>query len=77
MDRVANGGHDVPDELIHSRFPRSLENLKKAVGLADFVLFVDNSGETRHRVFGISTREDGLNLWDAAPRWFEDLHLDE
>jgi predicted ABC-type ATPase len=75
VDRVQNGGHDVPDGLIHSRFPRSLENLKKAIPLADFVLFVDNSGETRHRVFGMHTREDGLNIWDRAPRWFENLHL--
>ena len=70
-DRVDIGGHDVPDELIVQRFPRSYRNLRNAIPLSDFVLLVDNSHETRHRIFGSITREDGLCLWDDVPRWYE------
>lgn len=73
MDRVDAGGHDVPDELILQRFPRSFQNLRKAIPLSDFVLLVDNSRETRHRIFGSITREGGLHLWDYTPRWYEDF----
>lgn len=75
MDRVEAGGHDVPDELILDRFPRSFENLRKAIPLADFVLLVDNSGESRHRVFGRVTREHVVHLWDTVPGWYLRLGL--
>ena len=41
--RVAQGGHDVPDEKIVSRFPRVLENLKRAIVKLPVVLLFDNS----------------------------------
>ena len=75
MDRVDLGGHDVPDELILQRFPRVFQNLKKAIPLSDFVLLVDNSRETRHRVFGSITREGGLHLWDTVPRWYDEFNI--
>lgn len=75
MDRVEAGGHDVPDELILDRFPRSFENLGKAIPLSDFVLLVDNSRESRHRVFGRVTREHGVHLWDTVPGWYSRLGL--
>ena len=44
MDRVDRGGHDVPDELIRSRFPRCFENLKAALEIVDLAVLIDNSG---------------------------------
>lgn len=41
--RVARGGHDVPPQDVVRRFSRSLENLPKAVSLADKVTILDNS----------------------------------
>ncbi|MEO8021316.1 AAA family ATPase [Polaromonas sp.] len=32
--RVQEGGHDVPSDKILARYPRTLENLSKAIGLA-------------------------------------------
>jgi|SRR5437016_3214490 len=75
MDRVDAGGHDVPDELVMERFPRSFQNLKKAIPLADFILLVDNSRETRHRIFGSITREGGTHLWDTVPRWYDQFAI--
>lgn len=43
IQRVAEGGHDVPDEKIFARYPRSLRNLERALGLADEARIFDNS----------------------------------
>jgi predicted ABC-type ATPase len=70
MDRVENGGHDVPDDLIHRRFPRCFQNLKAALKISDFVLLVDNSQALRHRIFGASIDGSSVQLWDPPPRWY-------
>ncbi len=75
MDRVDNGGHDVPDDLIVDRFPRVFRNLKRAIPICDFVLLVDNSEETRHRIFGSITPDGGIRLWDRTPRWYEEYRI--
>ena len=41
--RVSEGGHDVPEEKIESRVPRTHENISVAVDLCDFVYIFDNS----------------------------------
>ena len=43
MQRTEEGGHDVPDEKIASRFPRVLANLEKALPIADHAFLFDNS----------------------------------
>ena len=41
--RVEEGGHAVPVERILARYPRTLANLKQAIGLADLSLLYDTS----------------------------------
>lgn len=41
--RAARGGHSVPYEDVIRRFARSLENLPKAIALADKATILDNS----------------------------------
>jgi len=41
--RVAQGGHDVPDEKVHARFPRTLANLRAAIPIVDEAFLFDNS----------------------------------
>lgn len=41
--RVSQGGHDVPDEKLWSRFPRALENLRAAIQRLPQVMIFDNS----------------------------------
>jgi predicted ABC-type ATPase len=43
MQRVARGGHDVPDAKLHARFPRVLRNLRAAIPLVDEAFVFDNS----------------------------------
>lgn len=41
--RVSQGGHDIPDDKLEARFPRTLENLLKAIRRLPEVLVYDNS----------------------------------
>jgi predicted ABC-type ATPase len=43
IQRVESGGHDVPDEKIQTRFPRTLDNLRKAITFVNEALLFDNS----------------------------------
>ncbi len=40
--RVSEGGHDVPAQRILDRYPRTLQNLKQAVKLADLSILFHN-----------------------------------
>ena len=59
-DRVVNGGHDVPEEKIKSRYYRALSLVPQVNQLCDVLLIYDNStfpvliyqkDETSHRIF--------------------------
>jgi predicted ABC-type ATPase len=41
--RVSQGEHDVPDEKLRARFPRTLANLKSAIHSLPHVRIYDNS----------------------------------
>ncbi len=41
--RVDQGGHDVPDDRLRARFPRTLRNLQRALGQVDIAVLLDNS----------------------------------
>lgn len=41
--RVAQGGHDVPDEKLETRFDRTLANLERAIRSLRLVVVFDNS----------------------------------
>lgn len=43
MERVEAGGHDVPDEKIAMRFPRTFDNLRQALTFVDQAFLFDNS----------------------------------
>ncbi len=45
MGRVARGGHFVPDEDVQRRYTGSLQNLVRAIELADQVTIIDNTLE--------------------------------
>ena len=49
--RVATGGHGVPEEKIIQRYTRSMELLPEVVKIADAVKVYDNSGDSPFIVF--------------------------
>lgn len=45
-NRVAHGGHDIPEEKIHERWTRSRENLIRLLPRIDHLRLYDNSAES-------------------------------
>jgi predicted ABC-type ATPase len=43
LQRVRDGGHDVPDDKLEARFPRTRANAAKALAIADLGIVLDNS----------------------------------
>ena len=75
LDRIANriamGGHDVPEGDVRRRFARSLANLPAAVARSDETRIYDNaSPENPHREVAILTPE---SQWIAEnpPPWLD------
>jgi predicted ABC-type ATPase len=50
-ERAAQGGHFVPDDDVHRRYPRSLFHLSQALPLADSAVVYDNSGAQPQKLF--------------------------
>lgn len=67
-ERVANGGHDVPDEDVRRRYDRSLQNLPAALRLADEAALFDNTRAAARKVLEV---RDGVIVWRAEdePEW--------
>ena len=66
QERVRNGGHDVPEEKIRSRYIRSIKNLAKLVRIADRTRVIDNSGTEPFlicEVAGTSVRIWETEVW--------------
>lgn len=71
--RVAEGGHNVPEEDIRRRYARSLANLPVALEQADRTLIFDNSTQAGHRQ--VLTIENGIVTQKARklPEWVKTL----
>jgi predicted ABC-type ATPase len=67
-DRVAKGGHNIPEETIRRRFERSLQNAAEAFRLADTALVFDNAAAAPRQVLVV---ERGVITWRAEnpPDW--------
>jgi predicted ABC-type ATPase len=66
LQRVAQGGHDVPDDKIRARLPRSLENAKRALTFVDAAWVLDNSDAERPFELLATTRAGAVTY--ARPR---------
>lgn len=72
LERTEDGGHDVPDEKVIGRFPRTLENLREALEFVDFAFIFDNSSaDTPYRF--VAEMESGrvIRRGRYQPRWWK------
>ena len=70
QQRISTGGHSVPVEKIHSRIPRTIKNITKALPLIDEARFLDNS--SRENPFQqVALIKLGRVEWksDSCPDW--------
>ena len=67
-ERVAKGGHHVPDADVARRYTRSVANLKAAIRIADEATGYDNTDSIPRKVF---EAHQGTITWRAAalPAW--------
>jgi predicted ABC-type ATPase len=47
MSRVADNGHDVPQDKLIARFPRTQRAIREAAKIADATIFTDNSRDEK------------------------------
>ncbi len=71
--RVAEGGHDVPEDKIIIRYKRALDLIKELVPLCDICHIYDNSTEQPFRIF--KKRKDAY-FYDECEDWlYKDISL--
>lgn len=64
--QVEQGGHDIPDEKLHARFPRTLANLRAAVAIVDDAFLFDNtSADSPYRP--VTVYREGQVVWRHPP----------
>ena len=68
--RVTAGGHNVPEDKVNSRVPRTFANIRDSVGLADELHLVDNASAVKPYL-RIASWHDGI--WqvfaEPVPEW--------
>ena len=72
--RVSQGGHDVPPDKLIERYPRVMQNLRRALVEISNVRAYDNSDlSSPYRL--VATREEGSSvvLHGTAPEWLRSL----
>ena len=78
-NRVGNGGHNVPDEKIISRYLRTMSNLYAAFKLADRAYLFDNSTQKMNGSFDFFVEKNGKRVYlsdpFSVPRWFAEYVL--
>ena len=73
--RVAQGGHDVPEDKIRERYARSIALLAPASEASDRAYVFDNSGEQHILVAEITNDEEMIRRVDDVPAWFAATEL--
>jgi predicted ABC-type ATPase len=77
QNRVAEGGHPVPEDKIVSRYHRSLDLLMEAVRYTNRAYIFDNTGTEQIWLAEIT---DGIEMelkTDTMPQWFSQAVLDK
>jgi predicted ABC-type ATPase len=72
--RVSQGGHDVPDDKLWSRFPRTLVNLQAAIAQLPHVLIYDNSDlNVPYRQVAVFDHGKRRHLQEPIPDWLRPI----
>ncbi|MHB1829741.1 MAG: zeta toxin family protein [Steroidobacteraceae bacterium] len=75
--RVSQGGHDIPSEKLLARFPRTLQNLRKAINLIHDVWIFDNDDLSRpFRQVAVFENQRIVHLATSVPAWLYPIVLE-
>ncbi len=77
IQRVNEGGHNVPADKIISRIPRTMANVRDALPLVDIANFYDNSSHSQP-FLSVALLQEGqiTKQVDELPAWAEDMLSD-
>ncbi len=67
-ERVAQGGHDVPDEDVRRRYVRSIANAKRVLRIVHEALVFDNSGSQPKQIFEMRAGRV-VHIANEIPPW--------
>jgi predicted ABC-type ATPase len=74
MQRVEEGGHNVPADKIHSRIPRAMRNIAEALLLVHEARLLDNSsGQNPFQQIAIVEQGKCRFLSDRRPAWAREI----
>jgi predicted ABC-type ATPase len=71
--RVFDGGHNVPEDDIRRRYERSIENLPKAIDLADNVSIYDNSTTSGYQRVLTIVQGNITQRAEVLPTWLNNV----
>jgi predicted ABC-type ATPase len=69
--RKQQGGHDVPEAKLRSRFPRTQQAIQMASGIADLTLMFDNSLDEKHAFTLARAQRKNEVLYDCRDASFQ------
>jgi predicted ABC-type ATPase len=74
VQQVRLGGHDVPEEKLRARFPRTLANPRAAIPLVDEARLFDNSSsDAPYRLVAVYAEGRLVSRHPPLPRWTRGL----
>jgi len=73
MQRVSEGGHNVPEDKVAARIPRLLVNIKKTLPLCDRVYILDNSSFDKPFQQVAFIQNSQMQKKMSLPGWASDL----
>lgn len=78
QNRVRDGGHDVPEDKIRSRYFRSLDLLLSAIRCSNRAYIFDNSTDKAETLLIAECEDGAITLkQDSVPSWFASSVLDK
>ena len=73
IQRVGEGGHDVPSERLTRRYQQSLLNLRAAIEFVPTVLVYDNSSDEDPFRLVLKVEAGHIRAADPPPRWLANV----
>lgn len=74
LERVRQGGHGIPEDVVMRRYERTLKNLGRFCSVCDQVVCYDNSRSERERIFSTNngiTAVENASLYEEIVKNFE------
>ncbi len=73
-NRVLNGGHNIPSDVIDKRYKETFENLKEILPLVDYAKIYDNSN--KYKLCYAKFSSSYIKVSNDTPLWLKNVLKD-